>query len=327
MRANLFAPGLAVVCTIGFAALFLSQHYATPVMLFSLLLGMALSFLAEDERSKPGIEIASSKILKFGIAMIGLRLTFGDLQELGLPLILILLFGIFSTIGLGILLAKIFKTNQSFGLISGAAVGICGASAALAMSATLPNTRDRQQDTLLVVMGVTLLSTIAMIGYPILCSALGMNDQQTGLFLGATIHDVAQVVGAGYSISDPVGDQATLTKLARVSLLIPVIASVVMVVSAKNRKSEDQTSLPKFPLFLIFFVIFMTINSTIEIPTMLSEFSENVSRFALIMAMSAIGMKSGLRQVFQVGMKPFLILSTETVWLVIYILIAIKLFY
>ena len=107
MRANLFAPGLAVVCTIGFAALFLSQHYATPVMLFSLLLGMALSFLAEDERSKPGIEIASSKILKFGIAMIGLRLTFGDLQELGLPLILILLFGIFSTIGLGLSLIHI----------------------------------------------------------------------------------------------------------------------------------------------------------------------------------------------------------------------------
>ena len=206
-------------------------------------------------------------------------------------------------------------------------MGICGASAALAMSAVLPNTRDRQQDTSLVVMGVTLLSTIAMIGYPILCTALGMNDQQTGLFLGATIHDVAQVVGAGYSISNPVGDHATLTKLARVSLLIPVVACVVMVVSARNRKNEGQTSLPKFPLFLIFFVIFMTINSYIEIPSRLIELSENVSRFALIMAISAIGMKSGLRQVFQVGMKPFLILTTETVWLVIYILIAIRLFY
>ena len=240
---------------------------------------------------------------------------------------MILLLGIFSTIGVGILLSRLFKTSQSFGLVSGAAVGICGASAARAMSAGLPNTRDRQQDTSLVVMGVTLLSTIAMIGYPILCTALGMNDQQTGLFLGATIHDVAQVVGAGYSISNPVGDHATLTKLARVSLLIPVVACVVMVVSARNRKNEGQTSLPKFPLFLIFFVIFMTINSYIEIPSRLIELSENVSRFALIMAISAIGMKSGLRQVFQVGMKPFLILTTETVWLVIYILIAIRLFY
>jgi Conserved hypothetical protein 698 len=112
--------------------------------------------------------------------------------------------------------------------LSGGATAICGASAALAIAAALPNHPQKERAILFTVFGISALSSFAMIAYPMLAHAVGLDARQAGVFLGATIHDVAQVVGAGYSISPETGDVATFVKLLRVATLMPVIAITVM---------------------------------------------------------------------------------------------------
>src|SRR5262249_26965157 len=127
------------------------------------------------------------------------------------------------TIGLSMLVAKLMGFQTLFGLLTGGATAICGASAALARSAALPAHPQKEKATLFTVIGVSALSTTAMIVYPMIERWAGLDDRAAGIFLGGTIHDVAQVVGAGYSISHDAGDVATLVKLMRVAMLLPVI--------------------------------------------------------------------------------------------------------
>ena len=127
-------PGIMVATTVGMAALFLSDHYGAPAMLFALLLGIAMSFLHQGTQCKTGIEFTASTILRIGVALLGLRIAFGDLIALGWKTGLLLVVAIMSTILLGMVLAKAFGLQKRFGVLTGGAVGICGASAAMAIS-------------------------------------------------------------------------------------------------------------------------------------------------------------------------------------------------
>jgi uncharacterized membrane protein YadS len=109
--------------------------------------------------------------------------------------------------------------SRSFGILSAGAVAICGASAALAISSVLPKGENSERDTVFTVISVTALSTIAMIAYPVIIALFHLDHVAIGVFLGGTIHDVAQVVGAGFSVSEETGNVATFTKLLRVAML------------------------------------------------------------------------------------------------------------
>jgi uncharacterized integral membrane protein (TIGR00698 family) len=222
----------------------------------------------------------------------------------------------------GVLLAKIMGLDKRFGMLTGGSVGICGASAAMAIAAVMPDTKNKDRDTLLTIIGVTTLSTIAMVAYPIIAGMIGLDDKQTSIFLGGTIHDVAQVVGAGYSVSEQTGDLATLTKLVRVAYLMPVVLCILLVLKRK-RDHSDTSKPPGFPAFLIAFVVLMTINSFISLPQLITVTAAEVSRFALVVAIAAIGMKSNLAQIANVGMKPIILLISETLWIAAVILAGI----
>ena len=307
-------PGIAISAVVGLAALFLSQHYGAPAMLFALLLGIALSFTYQDAKCKPGIEFTACHILRVGVALLGLRISFNDLSALGWETALLLIFAVGSTIVLGIVMAKAFGLRKRFGVLTGGAVGICGASAAMAISAVLPDSKTKERDTLLTIIGVTTLSTIAMVVYPIIAAYFGFSDAQSSLFLGATIHDVAQVVGAGYSVSEQTGDLATLTKLIRVAFLMPVVLCILLVIrmnvgKVKNAKPQG------VPMFLIGFVCLMTLNSLVDIPAVVTAVATDISRFALVIAIAAIGMKSNLAQISEVGFKPIFLMVTQTIYI------------
>ncbi|GHA02506.1 phosphoenolpyruvate carboxylase [Arenicella chitinivorans] len=319
-----FSPGIGVVGITGLAAMFLSEHYATPVMLLALLLGIAVSFLYEETKCQYGIDFAASHLLKAGVALIGLRVAVADLLALGWQACLLLALAVGSTILIGLTISRLAGMSRYFGALSGGAVGICGASAALAISSVMPNYPGRERDTLLTVIGVTLLSTVAMIMYPILAAKLGLSTYETSLFLGGTIHDVAQVVGAGYSVSTETGDLSTLTKLVRVSYLVPVVLMFVLFLKARKEHTEAHR-VPLLPWFLTAFIALMILNSLVTLPETLITGASEVSRFALVMAIAAIGMKSNLRQLLHVGVKPILILVTETAWIALIILLYIKL--
>lgn len=307
-------PGIWVSVIVGLAALFLSEHYGAPVMLFALLLGIVMSFLYEGTKCREGIEFVACHILRIGVALLGLRIAFGDLVALGWKTALLLIIAIFSTIAFGLLVARAFGLQKRFGVLTGGAVGICGASAAMAISAVLPDSKDKDRDTSLTIIGVTSLSTIAMVLYPIIAGLLDLDPSSTGVFLGGTIHDVAQVVGAGYSVSEQTGDVATLTKLVRVAFLMPVVVCILLVLRLNIKKSVDAKA-PGLPGFLIVFVILMAVNSLVDLPVVLKDSATDISRFALVISIAAIGMKSNLSQILTVGIKPILLLVLETLWI------------
>ncbi len=318
-----FLPGASIAVITGLAALFLSEHYGAPAMLFALLLGIALSFLYEETSCKAGIEFTACHILRIGVALLGLRIALDDLFTLGWQTIALLAAAIFSTIALGLLLAKLTGLRKSFGALTGGSVAICGASAAMAITAVLPEYKDKERDTLLTVIGVTSLSTIAMVVYPIAVTYFGLDSMDAGLFLGGTIHDVAQVVGAGFSISEETGNTATLVKLVRVSMLMPVVLIMLLVIKRFHQGDTSTGKAAKVPGFLVAFIVLMIINSCFELPALVTESATEVSRFALIIAITAIGMKSNLAKLASVGMLPIFLMVMETLWIAAFILAAI----
>jgi uncharacterized integral membrane protein (TIGR00698 family) len=261
---------------------------------------MALSFVTEEQNNRclRGIEFSSTSSLRVGVALLGLGITVQQVRSLGSEVVLIALSGVAFTILLGPLLARAFGARSIFGLLVGGAVGICGVSAALAIAAGLPNYGEKERDTIFAVISVTVLSTIAMIAYPILADMLFSSDRAAGVFLGATIHDVAQVVGAGYSISEEAGDTATLVKLLRVSLLVPVIIAISVFFATKG--ATPTGALP-VPPFVLGFVCLVLIGSSGFIPEHVSEAVLNISRWCLITAIAALGMKTSLKRFTDVG--------------------------
>jgi len=218
-----FSPGVGVAAVVALAASFLANRYGAPAMLLGLLLGMAFNFLAETPQLLPGIDFSATQILRLGVALLGLRLTMDDLTALGWGPVVMVFTVVIATMLVGVLLARMLNVDSKVGILTGGAVGICGASAAMAISSALPQGPETKRQTLFTVIGVTALSTIAMVLYPVIGGLLQFSDADMGLFIGATIHDVAQVVGAGYSVSTETGDLGTFVKLLRVAMLVPVV--------------------------------------------------------------------------------------------------------
>jgi uncharacterized integral membrane protein (TIGR00698 family) len=303
--------GLALAVTIALCAGFLSEHYGAPVMLFALLVGMAFNFLADHPKCAGGITFASKSLLRMGVALLGFRLSLGDVTAQGWEPVAVIIALVALTIASGALLAPLFKRKIAFGILTGGATAICGASAALAISAVMPKRDNLERDTLFTVVAVTTLSTVAMVLYPLLFSVLGFNDEQAGFLIGATIHDVAQVVGAGFSISDEAGNVATLTKLQRVLLLPLVILAILMA----TRKSDGERV--GIPLFVIAFIVFMLINSTGVLPEAVVAFFVEASRWMLITAIAALGVKTSLGAMVNLGGNHIALVVAQTVFLLV----------
>ena len=310
-------PGVLACAVVAAAATFLSEHYGAPVMLFALLLGLAMNFLSGEGGCKPGIEFTARQLLRVGVALLGLRITVSQIVDLGWQPAAIVVLSVVLTIGLSMLVARWLGFQVLFGLLSGGATAICGASAALALAAALPNHPLKERATLFTVIGVSALSTLAMIAYPMIAQALGLDARTAGVFLGATIHDVAQVVGAGYSLSKDTGDVATFVKLMRVAMLVPVIAFAVLLVRTRHQ-AADVGSGPRPPLlpgFAVGFALLVALNSTGWLPARLAHAGSEFSRWCLVASIAGIGMKTQLKDLATVGLKPVLLMLGETLFL------------
>jgi uncharacterized integral membrane protein (TIGR00698 family) len=321
-------PGTIASVLIAAAASFLSEHYGAPVMLFALLLGMAMNFLAGQERFRVGIEFAARHVLRVGVALLGLRITMGQIVHLGWQPLVLVGITVVVTILLSVAIARLMGFQSLFGLLTGGATAICGASAALALAAALPNHPLKERATLFTVIGVSVLSTFAMIAYPMIAHALHLGPQATGVFLGATIHDVAQVVGAGYGISRETGDTATVVKLLRIAMLLPVIISAALITRARNKAdlkvSEPGCRPPLLPSFAVAFVVLMVISSIGWAPPELQKWGSDISRWSLVTAIAALGMKTELKRLIEVGFKPVALMVGETLFLAVLALVLLR---
>ena len=293
------APGLLIAIVVGLAAAWIADHYGGPVMLFALLLGMGFHFLSEDERCRPGIDLTARGVLRLGVGLLGLRVTFDQIAGLGLSNFAIVVCAVIATILFSIMSARLLGLEREQGVLTGGAVAICGASAALAIASVMPQSRRLEQNTIVTVIGVTTLSTVAMVLYPAFVTQLGMDNVTAGIFLGGTIHDVAQVVGAGYIISELTGDTSTIVKLLRVAMLVPVVLCLSLIfVQAATASSAAQNNatgrkmrrkIPNIPWFLWLFLGLVTLNSFEVMPSEVTQAGSAVSRWVPLWGGGAAG--------------------------------------
>lgn len=317
LHARSLWPGLALPLLIMLAATFLSEHYGGPQLLYALLFGLAFHFLYQDARCKPGIEFCARTLLRIGVALLGARITLAQIGQLGIGPLATAVIAIASAIALGAWLARRLGLSTDFGLLCGAAVSICGASAALAVAAVMPKTQDNERHTLLTVVGVTGLSTLAMVSYPLLARLLRLDDAGAGIFLGGTIHDVAQVVGAGLMMSHETGDVAVIVKLFRVTLLVPVVAVLAWYWRRRSSGTGDAgPRTPLLPFFLVGFMALVLANSLGVVTPRINEALGQVSRICLVVAIAALGIKTSFEELVKLGWRPMALMLAETLWLV-----------
>lgn len=318
-------PGLTVAATVALAVGFISDHYGGPPFLLALLLGMAFNFLSTDARVRPGIDLSARTVLRIGVALLGIRITVDRITELGPVPIFLAVCGVTVAIGSGLLLARLAGRSREEGLLSGGAVGICGASAAMAISAALPRSPQSERLTLLTVIGVTAFSTIAMIVYPVLAKIIGLDETASGVLFGATIHDVAQVLGAGLTVSPQAGDVATFVKLVRVACLLPVVVGIGLIYRTQATGAGTQTQ-PLLPHFLLGFVALVILGSVIPLPAVVVGTVSELSRWCLLIAISALGVKTSFAELFALGWKPLALILVETLVLLCFVLAGLFLF-
>ena len=298
-----YYSGVLVAILIAISAEFLSNNYDVPAMLMALLLGMVFYFLGEEGKCVKGLTFSSQSILRLGIVLLGTRISAELVLSLDFNTIIVITCGVLLTILFGIVILKVFGFDWKFGVLVGGAVAICGASAAMAIASVLPKNDKNDQRLTFVIIGVTLLSTLSMILYPILSSWLNMSDIDAGIFLGATIHDVAQVVGAGFSISNEAGETSTLIKLYRVTLLFPLVLSI--------------------PMFIVLFILCAVANSLGIIPQSIKLFFSEISKWCLLIAISAVGAKTKLKNLKFIGLTPAFLIIATSLFLMIFILVLI----
>ena len=320
-RGGEIAPGFLVAAVVGLAAQFLAEHYGAPAMLMALLIGIAFHFLAEEGRCAPGIEFTAKAVLRIGVALLGVRISVDLLIGLGVELIVLLVAGVALTICIGLLGARLLGRGWRLALLTGGSVAICGASAAMAIAAILPKNENSERNLIFTVLSVTLLSTIAMILYPILFQSFDLTDREIGVLLGGTIHDVAQVVGAGFSVSEEAGDTATLVKLIRVSMLAPVVLIFALTIRWAGAETEQTSKRPPLaPAFVLAFLGCAALNSIGVVPPIVADALSGLSRWALLISIAAVGMKTSLQKIMDVGGPAVVLIVGETLFIAAFIL-------
>ena len=331
--------GILLMALFAFAAFYISNwQWVKDLSLSPLIVGIVLGMLyANSLRNHlpdtwvPGIKFCTKQILRWGIILYGFRLTFQQVVEVGGSAILIDSIIIAGTIALGLLAGKLIKMDTDTALMVSTGSAICGAAAVLGAE---PVVKCAPHKTAIAVSTVVIFGTIAMFLYPSLYRAgvFDLTDRQMAIYTGATLHEVAHVVGAGGAM-DPDGalhlaDMATITKMIRVMMLAPVLVIMSLVLSRVRGKRDNAGRSGKskisIPWFAFGFLIVIGINSLLQMyppvdADTLREVTAGINsfdNFLLTMAMTALGAETSFDKFRQAGAKPFYLAAVLFAWLI-----------
>ena len=271
-------------------------------MIIAIAVGVVMgNVVGVPARAQAGLKFAQRPILRFAIVLLGLQLTFTQVLAVGggglVAIIATLVATFLFTTWFGRLIGVDPKLTQ---LIAGG-TSICGASAVVAVNTV---TRGSDEDVTYAVACVTLFGTIAMVAYPLLPGVLGLDPLAYGLWTGASVHEVAQVVGAGFAQGQAAGEFATVSKLARVMLLAPVVIALgLMAARAAGRGDAERAGAPT-PWFVFGFVALVALNSLVEIPADAKAIAAPVTTFLLTVALGAMGIGANVSQLRAKGLRP-----------------------
>jgi uncharacterized integral membrane protein (TIGR00698 family) len=307
-----YAPGVvlsALVAAIGYlAAPYIAHVVPIPSMVIALVVGIALNPIAARPAMQPGMAFCVRTVLRWAVALLGLRVGFADIAALGPAAAGLIVVAMLATLLSGFVFARWNSRGPGFGALVGVGTAVCGASATLAASTVVPDYSGKSADIAFVVVAVNTLATLAMLVYPPLCLLLGFDAQTTGVMLGGTIHDVAQVVGAGYAISVPVGNTAVIVKLFRVFLLLPVVLGVGWHFTRLGQK-HGEARVP-VPVFGIVFLALCALNSAMPLlPALLPAYAPakgalvEASTWGLLLAIGALGLGTSVKTIVGLGWR------------------------
>lgn len=313
------APGLSFGAILAVVSILLARQFGGPFVLYALLLGMLARFGAQARMLQTGLAFAARTLLRLAVALLGVRITFGDMLAFGPAPLLAVGAATPLSIAFGLWMARRLRLPWETGAVSSIAVSICGVSAAVAAASVLPNRPHAERDLAVATLGVTTLSTVAMLLYPVIVVSLDLGSLAGGLFLGASIHDVAQVVGAGAMLSTDAGVVATFTKLLRIALLAPTIMWLAAV-AARRAASADKAGMRNgaalgLPWFVIGFFSLAGVNSAGFLPQATVQSLSDASAILLTVAIAAIGARTSVRDLMSAGWRPLALLILNTLWL------------
>ncbi len=303
-RRDSLGPGLALCGVAAAAAAWLAEHYGFPIMLLGLLVGLALNFVTRDPGTHCGLDFASRTCLRAGIVVLGLQVSVAQIAALGAAPFAALLAVMAATVLAGLAGARLAGQSRYAGMLAGGATAICGASAALALYGVIGKDRLSQAQFALTLVGISLASALAMTIYPVIAAELALSDRQAGFLIGASIHDVAQAIGGGYAYSDAAGGTATIVKLARVALLAPLVALAGLLLGpAAGSAGQPVWRRLALPWFIVAFLALAAFNSLVPVPDWIAAGALVASKGLLLLAVTAIAMRSRMDLLIGVGWR------------------------
>lgn len=323
------APGVilaVLIAIVGYAAApYIAKVIPIPSMVIALIIGIALNPIATRPPTQPGIAFCVRTVLRCAVALLGLRVGLADIAVLGVDTAVLIVVAMVVTVASGFVFARWGGQAPGFGALVGVGTGVCGASATLAVSTVVPDYPGKRSDIAFVVVAVNALATVAMVLYPPICTLLGFDDSTAGIVLGGTIHDVAQVVGAGYVMSESVGNTAVIVKLFRVFLLLPVVLAVGVYFAHRGMRHAE-AHVP-IPMFAIIFVVLCALNSAIPlVPSAASPYAPvkamlvEASNWGLLLAIAALGLGTSAKTILSLGWRHVATVFGTTI--VIFVMIA-----
>ena len=303
--------GIAICAAISIPAFLLGKCFTIiGGAVFAIILGMLMAGIKRPAILENGIKFTSKKILQYSIILIGFEMNMISILTVGKESIVVMLSTISGSLLTAYVLGRLLKLQGNTATLIGVGTSICGGSA---IAATAPVIDADEQDIAYSISTIFLFNIIAVFIFPVIGRIFGMSDSDFGLFAGTAINDTSSVVAAGYTFSSAAGNYATIVKLTRTLMIIPItlILAIYRSSKAKNHKpysgSGSYSIIKIFPWFVIGFLLTAILNTTGIIPASVASFFNFAGRFGIIMAMAAIGLNTNLKKLISNGIRPILL--------------------
>jgi uncharacterized integral membrane protein (TIGR00698 family) len=296
------------------------KNVGISALIIGIVLGMIYANSVKKyfpENLEKGVVFCTKTILRLGIILYGFRLTFQNLQDVGIQGILISFLIVFSTFIFGYIFGtKVLKLDREITILTSAGSAICGAAAVLATESVLKSPAYKSA---IAVSSVVVFGTIAMFLYPFLykLGILGFSEENMGIYIGATLHEVAHVVGSADALGVNVSQNAVIVKMIRVMMLAPfllILSFWLLKTVVKENKEKTKITIP---WFAVIFIVVVGFNSFDFLPSEMVVSINYLDNFALTMAMSALGMQTSFDKFKNVGLKPIYLSVFLFLWLIL----------
>jgi len=320
-----YLPGLALVIAIATAATLLRKMPGAAVfsaIILAAILGMTIrNCFGIDERLRAGIQFSMRLPLRTAIVMLGLQLTVSQLASIGAEAFMVVSLSLLSTFVFVVAVGMAIKVDRGLTYLLAIGTSICGAAAIVAGNSVV---RAKDSDVFYALGCITVFGTVAMLIYPPLASALGLQPVTFGIWAGASIHEVAQVVGASFQYGQVSGEVGTIAKLARVLMLAPVVLLLPLLIARPFAGTAGQAKIP-IPWFVFGFVAMVGLASMLHLSPAMVATAGLVTTFLLAVALAAMGLETDFRTLNSRGVRPLILAGLGTVFISVFSFLLIKL--